>query len=77
MGGDDFGEYFDPKDGDSRASCTPKTTLMLSATATHLSLRWCLPHSAATATRLRSPHTGAFFCAEPGCVDKGKRADAN
>ena len=38
LGGDDFGEYFDPKDGVFTRILHTEDDLMLSATATHLSL---------------------------------------
>jgi hypothetical protein len=39
LGGDDFAEYFDPKDGVFARILHTADDLMLSATATHLSLR--------------------------------------
>ena len=38
LGGDDFGEFFDPNDGVFTRILHSKDDLMLSATATHLSL---------------------------------------
>ena len=62
LGGDDFAEYFDPKDGLFTRLLHSADDLVLSATATHLSL-------AVVPSRLkrqpprspRSPRTGAFF----------------
>lgn len=39
LGGDDFGEFFDPKDGVFTRLLHSTDDLMLSATATHLSLK--------------------------------------
>ena len=58
LGGDDFAEYFDPKDGLFTRLQHSADDLVLSATATHLSQQWCLPPDAATASQ---PRIGAFF----------------
>ena len=53
LGGDDFAEYFDPKDGLFTRLQHSADDLVLSATATHLSQQWCLPPDAATASQPR------------------------
>ena len=65
LGGDDFAEYFDPKDGLFTRLLHSADDLVQSATATHLSWPWCLPPEAATAAQPRSPAPGLLFAPRP------------
>lgn len=48
FGGDDFGEFFDPKDGVFALILSGEGDLEVSATATHLSLRAAAPTQSGT-----------------------------
>ena len=61
LGGDDFAEYFDPKDGLFTRLQHSADDLVLSATATHLS-QWCLR---LTRQPPRSPASGPSLFAPP------------